>query len=185
MIQLNSPITGKRINYPSHLDTIVCGRISFRRTDAPIGFIFKLTHPSNQSSSRDNTNYSERKNKNANSDYSHEALEDLDQYSHLKQGWDGYTAEPPNYLAIDQAKKFLYCLHEAGIFEYRIAPSVANGIGITIKGSKRKAYIEFYNSGSIFYLLSEENCEPQINPIRASSQSFQKVITDIRTYLEL
>ena len=42
-------------------------------------------------------------------------LEQIDQYSRLKEGWDGYGGEPPNRYTLDNAREFIEEINEADI----------------------------------------------------------------------
>jgi hypothetical protein len=84
---------------------------------------------------------------------------DWDGFKTLKKGWDTYEAEPPNDLAIENAKRFI------NLFDLkptRIAASVIGGIGITFRQIDEMIYIEFGNDGRNQLLYANELKEPFI-----------------------
>ena len=54
--------------------------------------------------------------------------------------------------------------------KFRVAVSVAGGIGITLRSGQRRVYIEVYNSGESLAAFSIGREEPEIIPFDAQSE---------------
>ncbi len=65
-------------------------------------------------------------------------FEKLDACLGLAPNWDGYSALPPSSLAVGKAKEFLTLLRGSELEPARLKPSVASGIGLTIRKGRRK-----------------------------------------------
>jgi hypothetical protein len=115
-------------------------------------------------------------------------IKNLETLRNLAVGWDGYSAQPPSALALASAHDFLEFVFacEGTLFPQRLAPSVVGGIGITFASGGRSAYIEFYNDGSAFALLSDSVDDENeiIHPVRISRDSFRRLMEEISDYLE-
>lgn len=101
----------------------------------------------------------------------------LNTFLDLKPNWDSYGAEPPNHICFDAAKNFLDQLKNSDFKPSRIAPSAVNGIGISFYNQDKHIYVEFYNNGLPYFLMSNEkedhteveelnNIEEQIEKMR-------------------
>ena len=110
-------------------------------------------------------------------------LNKLQGFSRLKWGWNGYRAEKPAGLPIYQAEDFLFALRTADLEPQRVGPSVVGGIGVTLKRGERKAYVEFYNDGRVYVMLSDGVGEPHIQPVRTENRGYENLISEIRGYL--
>ena len=110
-------------------------------------------------------------------------LEKLDSYLGLAHGWDGYSALPPSPLAVERAREFLALLRRSDLEPARLKPSVANGIGLTIRNDRRKVYVEFYNDGAIHALFSDGESEPRTREVQANNDDYLALIGQSRAYL--
>lgn len=76
-----------------------------------------------------------------------------DEMRKLEKDWDSYGADPPTELAIENARAFCeilgspHCLSK-GTW-YHVAPSVEDGVGVTLGHAPGEFYIEFSNDGEI------------------------------------
>jgi hypothetical protein len=112
-----------------------------------------------------------------------ELFEKLDSYLGLAVGWDGYSASPPSVTAVNMAKEFLALLHESDLEPTRLKPSVACGIGLTIRKGQRKGYVEFYNDGTVCALFSDGHSEPITRQVTVTRDDYLALIGEIREYL--
>lgn len=110
-------------------------------------------------------------------------FENLETYSKLTTGWDGYSARPPEKTAIVSAKLFLSQLAESDRAPDRIKPSVVGGIGITFKLGQRKCYVEFYNNGTVYALFADGQSEPETCQVPPTAQNYKILIKAIQGYL--
>lgn len=79
----------------------------------------------------------------------------LESFRLLRSGWNSYNAPPPSKESLEAAKRFLAVTENRNLRPSRITPSVVGGVGITIRRSGKKGFVEFYNSGKVCLLLSE------------------------------
>ncbi len=110
-------------------------------------------------------------------------LEEIDSWPGLAPGWDGYSASPPSSLAVENAKEFLALLCGSELEPSRVKPSVANGIGLTIRKGRRKVYVEFYNDGTVYALFSDGESEAETRQVQARQDDFSALIGQAREYL--
>lgn len=109
-------------------------------------------------------------------------FENLDGFSALKDRWDGYEAPRPNDSAIRTARTFLSVLEDSELVPSRLKPSVIGGVGVTFKKEKRKAYVEFYNNGTVYVLFSGRG-EPTTQQIKPTSFHFDQLVETIQDFL--
>ena len=83
-------------------------------------------------------------------------FEKIDSYSSLEKGWDSYRADPPNELSRNNAKKFLELCIKLDFIPYRVCPTAMGGMAMTWKENSEKVFMEFYNTGKIYYLAAHE-----------------------------
>ncbi len=110
-------------------------------------------------------------------------FEKIDSWLGLAPGWDGYSASPPSSLAVEGAKEFLTLLRGSELEPARVRPSVANGIGLTVRKGRRKVYVEFYNDGTVYALFSDGESEPETRQIQARQDDYLALIGQTREYL--
>jgi hypothetical protein len=110
-------------------------------------------------------------------------FEKLDACLGLAPGWDGYSASPPSSLAVERAKEFLTLLRGSELEPARLKPSVASGIGLTIRKGRRKVYVEFYNDGTVYALFSDGESEPETRQVQARQEDHLALIGQSREYL--
>lgn len=104
----------------------------------------------------------------------------LESFENLEMGWDGYNAAPPSIVSITNARRVLRLLSVAYLKPSSVSPSIVGGIGITIRSDVRKSYIECYNNGSIYLLLSDGLSEP----FAGQADADNKLIIKIQEYLD-
>ena len=110
-------------------------------------------------------------------------FEKLDSWRGLAPGWDGYSASPPSSLAIENAKEFLTLLCGSELVPARVRPSVASGIGLTIRAGRRKVYVEFYNDGTVYALFSDGESELETRQVQGKQDDYSALIGQTREYL--
>lgn len=74
----------------------------------------------------------------------------MDDMKSIKAGWDSYSAEAPNEIAMNNAKLVLDHLYSSSIIPDRIIPSVEGGVAITFIRDDRYADFECFNDGEIY-----------------------------------
>ncbi len=103
----------------------------------------------------------------------------------LQEGWNGYTAPPPNRGAVATASVALAALHGTLSAPDRLAASAVGGVGITYHRGPRKAYVECYNSGQIVLLLSDAEAEKlQTCKIEPTAEGLVNLPIVIKEYLD-
>lgn len=80
------------------------------------------------------------------------------------------SCPPPSPLAIEVARRLYDSLVLFQLPPTRVAVSVVGGIGLTIRNRDRKAYIEVYNDGTTYILLSSRPQAPVVFPWRTDSE---------------
>ena len=112
-------------------------------------------------------------------------LERLDSFRALPRGWDSYEAEPPNEVALANARRLLRVAWEyEGGAKLRLSPSVEGGVGV-IFGADAKKYadIECFNDGEILAITSAGTPEPSVWTVDASPEGFRAAIERISSFL--
>jgi hypothetical protein len=108
----------------------------------------------------------------------------LEGFRQLKTGWNSYTAPAPADGAIHNARVFLDELRAHAFEPTRVAPSAMGGIAITRRQGERKGFVEFYNDGRVYALLSDRKGEKRVFPIPVDAPSFREFILQMRDYLD-
>lgn len=101
----------------------------------------------------------------------------------LKDGWDGYCAPPPSACAIENARQFLQALPQANLEPSRIKPSVVGGVGVTFKSQRSKAYVEFYNDGTVGVLLTSGQDVRDVFSVNAVADWYKSLIEKLGQWL--
>lgn len=104
----------------------------------------------------------------------------LDEFAALKKGWNSYRADAPSSLAINTANAVLSALAVANLTPSKVSPSAVGGVGITVREGGRRAYVECYNDGVVYRMLSDGITEPDV----ALVAGFGELSTEIRRYLD-
>jgi hypothetical protein len=110
-------------------------------------------------------------------------LDKLKSFLSLTEGWNGYNAPPPSWIAVRNAALFLSAMDAANQVSSRIAPSAMGGVGITCSRDGRKVYVEFYNQGTAHVLFSRGRAGMSTQPLRVDLEAFQELIGKIQEYL--
>jgi hypothetical protein len=110
----------------------------------------------------------------------------LDAIAAYRKGWNGYSALPPNPIAVSHARDFLEVLHQSDLAPVQMAASVVGGVGFTIGHQQRQAYVEFSSSGDIHSILYEfdEESDPVVRPLRAENESYRAFISDLKEFFD-
>ena len=82
-------------------------------------------------------------------------LSALESFADLPNNWDGYGAEIPNKLALDNTSSILRLMTYLSMLASRIVASAQGGVGIYFFGRPNEADIECYNSGEIVGTLKD------------------------------
>ena len=88
---------------------------------------------------------------------------------------------PPNSEAIRLAREFIIQMKRNGQPPTRIAPSVVGGIGVTKRVGDRMAYVEFYNSGKVYALLTDDHTDGCV--IEVFPEEYPSLLVQIKDYL--
>ena len=83
----------------------------------------------------------------------------LESLTGLTRGWDSYDAEPPNAMAMQNARAVLEALVSRGmsVLPTRISASVEGGVGFVFRDSGRYVDIECFNSGEMVTVIPDES----------------------------
>ncbi len=110
----------------------------------------------------------------------------IDEAAKLTSGWDSYDAPAPAPVAVEHARRFADCLDEIGPSPVRVGATVRGGISFTFQQGIREAFLEFYNTGKAYVMLSslvDPDEEPLIHPIVPEDVQLRHLIEEIREYL--
>ena len=84
----------------------------------------------------------------------------------LRHDWNGYGAAPPNRTALFWARRVLDELMRANFAPRAVKASPDEGVGIIFTSDKKHSTIECLNSGTIYFVGSDNNSgEPKVQPI--------------------
>jgi len=73
----------------------------------------------------------------------------LKKLSEVARGWDTYSADPPNPLALRKAREVLAASVKLGSLPDRIVPSVEGGVAVVFAVRPHYAAIECFNEGDV------------------------------------
>jgi hypothetical protein len=113
--------------------------------------------------------------------------EKLESFRNLQHGWDSYEAEPPNEVAMANARRVLHILWSSGTVPpiRTISPSVEGGIGIVFAGShNRYADIECFNDGDILAITSNGETEPSVWSPGTEAGGLHSAVERISSFLD-
>jgi len=77
-------------------------------------------------------------------------------------GWNGYTALPPNDLAIELMRRILTCFQAISVYGLDLGPTAAGGVGVFIENAAREVYVECLNSGVTLVSYREDDGDSDI-----------------------
>lgn len=118
----------------------------------------------------------------AGDDWLRGVLDKVEAMANLELGWNGYEAPPPTNLATHLATTFVLAASSLDLEPSRVAPSVVGGVGITFRKSRKKAYVELYNDGDAYLMLSDGETAPFVDPIRPDA--FAAAAAQIQAYID-
>jgi hypothetical protein len=109
----------------------------------------------------------------------------LRQLPALPHGWDGERAAAPTSLAVSNASLVADALWMGACEPDRVAASVVGGVGLTVKipGMVRNAYIECFNDGGVYLMLSDGQSEPVTRPVAKDEASLRAMAEEVRGYV--
>ena len=110
-------------------------------------------------------------------------LENVDKFGNLNEGWDGYSAVPPNDSARKFAKDFLRIVSNAFTAPVRVAPSVVGGVGVTFEEGEKGVYVEIDNDGNAFVMFLKDTSEPVVTSIQTNLHGLRNAAKRIREHL--
>ena len=111
----------------------------------------------------------------------------LENLAHLKKGWNGYEAPPPNEQALASARLYLEALQGSTLEPHRIEASVMGGVGVTHRCNHKKVYVELYNDGKAHALFCDRAMNPpqmQTKPVPATAEGFRQCVLEAKEYLD-
>src|SRR6266404_996525 len=109
-------------------------------------------------------------------------IQKLEDLRELQAGWDGYDAPRPDKKALENVRAFLDALKLLEDLEIALlSASAVGGVGITFAVPGREAYVEFYNDGRVFTILSTGHEEPRITEWK--KDTFSEALKSIRDYI--
>ena len=73
-----------------------------------------------------------------------------------EKGWNGYNADPPNQVSVENARNFLLEMKELDCEPTRVTATAMGGIAICKRNGSKKVIVEFYNRGNIHSLFAED-----------------------------
>ena len=112
------------------------------------------------------------------------ACDYLDALKSLEEGWDSYSAQPPNATAIENAKRLVLASARASMLPDRIEPSAMGGVGITFSRDRREVVVEFYNGGTAHALFVDEaTADMNTQPVPTTQAGLLHLLKDARAYL--
>ena len=101
----------------------------------------------------------------------------LHSFKDLKPGWNGYSASPPERLALRNAEQYLCVASHFDLEPTRLAPSAVGGVGITHRRGPLKAYVEFFNNGKVHTLFSDdEKKELFTSPVDPTTKGYKSIL---------
>lgn len=112
-----------------------------------------------------------------------EALDRCENLGALAANWDSYGAEAPNAKARYWAGEALIKVHRLGVAAPRIAASVENGIGLTLRKGSKSATIEFFNDGDIVAVRSDGAAMPVAWDVATDPKSIEAALYQMRDFV--
>ena len=101
----------------------------------------------------------------------------------LPSNWDSYGAETPNSMACYWAGEALIIVNRLGLPEPRVAASVENGIGLTLRKGAKSATIEFFNDGDTVAVRSDGTGFPFAWDVVTDLKSIEDALNQMRDYV--
>lgn len=113
-----------------------------------------------------------------------ECHRELDQLKELQEDWDTYGAAPPNTTAIALAKIVLRELAAANLRQFRVEPSVEEGICVSFRRADVYADIETFNSGEVVAAFSDGKGTPVVWDVESTGDDIRQATRLIREHLK-
>lgn len=101
----------------------------------------------------------------------------------LPENWDSYGAQTPNDKALYWVDEALITLSRFGLPAPRIAPSVENGVGVTLRRGSKSATIEFFNDGDIVAVRSDSVGMPVAWDVATDKKSIEDALNQMRAFV--
>ena len=109
---------------------------------------------------------------------------ELDRLKKLQEDWDGYGAAPPNTTAIELAKTVVREFAAAKLRQFRVEPSVEEGICISFRRGDIYADIETFNSGEVVAAFSDGKGTPLVREVESTDDGIRQATRWIREHLK-
>lgn len=108
----------------------------------------------------------------------------LDSYLSLQKNWDSYGAEPPNEVAVENAKAHLEKLRSMPSFF--MTPTAIGGVGFGYSNADHTRYcsLEFDNEGGIMAIMDDDDT-PESDVWEVQLDEVPEVLERMRQFLEL
>lgn len=90
------------------------------------------------------------------------AIDQISQLGSIGHNWDSYGSEPPNPIAIENAKNMIKRFASRNIKPAVIAPCPEEGVTLTFIIGEQMATIETYSSGEIIAIKAKEETESEV-----------------------
>jgi hypothetical protein len=109
---------------------------------------------------------------------------ELDQLNELQEDWDTHGAAPPNTTAITLAKMVVRELAAANLRQFRVEPSVEEGICVSFRRGDVYADIETFNSGEVVAAFSDGRGTPAVWDVESTDDGIRQATRLIRDHLK-
>ena len=107
----------------------------------------------------------------------------LERLKELEEDWDAYGAAPPNATAISLAKTVIRELGSMDLCEFRVEPSVEEGICVSFRSGDVYADIETFNSGEVVAAFSDGRDTPTVWEMEPTNAGIRQAAHLIRDHL--
>lgn len=106
-----------------------------------------------------------------------DSKENLRALESLSNDWNGYGAEAPNQIALENARAVLESLGQVDLQPSRIIPSAAGGVSLCFFRPMKYAEIECYNSGESVAIIKDTRTNwRDIWDVESITQAVRKIL---------
>jgi hypothetical protein len=102
----------------------------------------------------------------------------LQRCAHSKKGGTATKPIPPNEIAIQNALKFFDLCQD--FMPTRFNATCMGGVAMTWNDEDEKVFIEFYNKGDAWYIMSKSEDEDVVK----KAEDYSVAINDIKTFFK-